>query len=221
MRFKNRQDAGDKLAAKLDKYRGQDCVVYALPRGGVVVGVEIAEYLSAPMDLVIPRKVGHPNWSEYAICAVSESGQIECNEDETDSINPHWLKEAIKTEKAEAKRRRQVYLTGRRPIDVNGVTAIITDDGIATGLTMIVAIKEVATCNPSKIVVAIPVAPAEAIKKIKRLVDEVIVLDDSEPYLGSVGAYYYDFQQTTDEEVIDLMSKIDAKNYTFTDPSTV
>jgi putative phosphoribosyl transferase len=206
MRFKNRIDAGQRLAKKLDTYIHTQCVVYALPRGGVPLGVEIARYLHAPLDLVIPRKIGHPNWPEYAVCAVTESGHIVCNEDEVKQLDSQWLERAIEVEKDEAKRRRHVYRAGRRPIDPKGKVAIITDDGIATGLTMKVAVQELADKNPDRIVIAVPVAPSDIIDDLKKYVDEVIVLEHTAPFLGSIGAYYDEFDQMLDEEVVELLS---------------
>jgi predicted phosphoribosyltransferase len=206
MRFKNRVDAGRILAKKLDKYKHIECVVYALPRGGVPLGVEIARYLHAPLDLVIPRKVGHPNWREYAICAVTESGHVVCNEDEVKQLDPQWLERAIEIEKNEAKRRRHIYLAGHQPANPTGKVAIITDDGVATGLTMRVAIQELMDKKPDHIVIAVPVAPSGAIEDLKKYVNEVITLEHAKPFLGSIGAYYDEFDQMTDEEVTKLMN---------------
>lgn len=209
MRFKNRVDAGQMLAKKLDMYKHIQCVVYALPRGGVPLGVEIARYLDAPLDLVIPRKIGHPNWSEYAVCAVTESGHTVCNEDEIKQLDPDWLERAIQIEKDEARRRRRTYLADRTPINPNGKVAIITDDGIATGLTMRVAVQELADKKPDRIVVAVPVAPSDVIEDLRKYVDEVITLEHAVIFLGSVGAYYDEFDQMSDTEVIQLMSDIE------------
>ncbi len=206
MHFRNRLEAGRLLALELDKFVGANCVVYALPRGGVVLGVEVAKYLNAPLDIIITRKVGHPNWNEYAVCAIGEGGQIVYNTDETAQLDPIWLKYGIDEARSEARRRRKVYLAGRNTIDPRGKTAIIVDDGIATGLTILAAIKELRNRKPERIIVAVPVAPAKVVSSINKLVDEVIVLETAEPYLGSVGAYYDNFEQTTDAEVTYLLS---------------
>jgi predicted phosphoribosyltransferase len=135
MRFANRQEAGRKLAEALDGFRGQAGVVYALPRGGVPLGQEVARRLGMPLDILIPRKIGHPMQPEYAICAVPEHGQRVCNPREEASVDPNWLAEAEASERAEARRRRSLYGRADAP-SVAGKLAIIVDDGIATGLTM-------------------------------------------------------------------------------------
>lgn len=206
MRFANRSQAGELLARELDSYKGTDSVVYALPRGGVILGVKIARYLNVPLDLITSRKVGHPNWEEYAICAVTEDGEPVCNQDEVESVDKVWLEKAIAKQRDEARRRRKLYLAGRKLIDIKNKIAIVTDDGIATGLTMMAAINEIKDKGPSRIVVAIPVSPPEIVVKLQRDYGvEVVALDSGEGYLGSVGIYYDNFEQITDEEVINLM----------------
>ena len=140
--FKDRIDAGKQLAEKLIQYKDQSPVVLALPRGGVVLGAEIAGSLDCALDLVIPRKIGHPANPEYAIAAVTESGALVVNEAEVGAVDPTWFEREKEAQIAEAKRRREVYLKGRKPIDLAGKTAILADDGIATGLTMQAAIRE-------------------------------------------------------------------------------
>jgi putative phosphoribosyl transferase len=211
MRFKDRTDAGKKLAQALNKFSGRQGVVYALPRGGVVLGVEIAQALRMPLDLIIPRKIGHPVSPEYAIGAVVENGEKVCNEMEVARIDPEWFRREVERERQEARRRRELYLGGMKPAPVEGKTAIIVDDGIATGLTMEVAIRDVKRRRPAHIVVAVPMAPRETVDKLMREVTEVVVLDDSPYYLGAVGAYYDHFLQVTDDEVIALMRSVMAK----------
>jgi predicted phosphoribosyltransferase len=205
MRFKDRVDAGRKLANALKKFQGQDGVVYALPRGGVVLGVEVARALDMPLDLLIPRKVGHPLQPEYAICAIVENGEMVCNQAEVERIDPQWLRREVDTERQEARRRRELYLSGRKAPPVSGKIAIIVDDGIATGLTMEVAIRDARQRHPAKLVVAVPVAPPDTVARLASEVDEFVVLDASPYYLGAVGAYYDYFNQVSDEEVIALM----------------
>jgi putative phosphoribosyl transferase len=210
MFFRNRREAGRLLAEKLEGYKDQDVVVYALPRGGVEVGVEIARHLGAPMDLIIPRKIGHPAHPEYAVCALAEDGFLVCNRDELERLDREWLQEAAGKEIAEAKRQRQLYLKGYRPVPVEGRVVIITDDGVATGLTILAAIHDVRQRNPSKVVLAVPVVPIEIANLLEDQVDEFVALEISEMYLGSVGAYYADFDQVEDDEVVRLMEEIRA-----------
>jgi putative phosphoribosyl transferase len=210
MRFRNRQEAGRQLARALDAYRNQEAVVFALPRGGVVLGVEIAKYLHAPMDLIIPRKVGHPRFPEYAVCAVTEDGHLVCNQDEVTRLDPDWLKAAIAKEQAEAKRRRLRYLANRPAVPVKGKTAIVTDDGVATGLTMLAAINDLRDRQPAKVVLAVPILPQDIALQLQKHVDEVVALDIPRNYLGSVGAYYDEFDQVEDEAVIKLLDSLQA-----------
>ncbi len=186
-------------------------VIFALPRGGVVLGFEIAKKLSAPLDLVISRKVGHPLNQEYAICAVTEDGEIICNERERAAVDGAWLAEAIQKEIAEAKRRRAKYFglakpeIGVRRVSIEGKVAIIVDDGIATGLTMRAAILDIKSKKPGKIIVAVPVVPRDIAEIMKKDADDLVALEISENFLGSVGAYYESFPQVEDEEVIKLL----------------
>jgi putative phosphoribosyl transferase len=207
MRFRDRVEAARLLAEQLDKYKGEETVVYALPRGGVVLGVEIARHLNAPLDLLIPRKIGHPSHAEYAVCAVTEEGYLVCDQEELEKLDKDWLKAEVDKEMAEAKRRRLAYLKDRPPVPAQGKTAIIVDDGVATGLTMLAAIYDVRQRHPSKVVIAVPVLPREIEVILEKQADEVIALDVPENYLGSVGAYYKHFEQVEDDEVIKLMEE--------------
>lgn len=204
IRFENRRDAGVRLAKALARYDGEDAVIYALPRGGVVLGAEVAKQLELPLALIIPRKIGHPENPEYAVCAVTEEGELVCNEEESSRLDPKWLKAAAKREQKEAKRRRAVYGGARLP--ASGKVAIIVDDGIATGLTVRAAIRTLRRELPSEVIVAAPIAPREVVEYLRKEADDVIVLDDTEPFLGAIGAYYQSFPQVTDEEVIRILA---------------
>lgn len=206
MRFKDRVEAGQKLAAALGKYKEEKVVVYAIPRGGVVVGYEIAKALAAPLDVVITRKIGHPLFPEYAVCVIAEDGDMLCNEGEAAALNKEWLQEEAEKEQREAMRRRKVYGAGREPLSPRGKIAIIVDDGIATGLTFLLAIRQLRLLEPKRIVAAIPVAPQEVAQIIKKEADELVALHIPRVYLGAVGAYYDEFDQVEDEEVIKLLS---------------
>jgi predicted phosphoribosyltransferase len=205
MRFRDRTEAGEKLAQALEKYRNQPGIIYPLPRGGVVLGVAIAQALHMPIDLVIPRKIGHPRNSEYAIGAVTETGELVANEWEMARVDPQWLERQVALERKEAKRRRERYLGSRVPLPAEGKTAILVDDGIATGLTMEAAIRDVQLRRPARIVVAIPVAPQDTADRLAALVDAVVGLEITDAYRGAVGAYYDEFYQVSDEEVIQLL----------------
>lgn len=205
--FTNRTEAGEKLAKKLEYLRGKDAIVLALPRGGVVVGYEISHALSLPLDIIATRKIGHPSNPEYAIGAVDENGTAVFNNAEISSVNERWLEEELKKQKDEARRRTKMYRKGKKHLTLTGKTVIITDDGIATGFTMRLAVKVVKKENPEKIIVAVPVAPTDSINEIKNEgADEVILLEPPEEFSGSVGAHYQEFEQVEDEEVINLLN---------------
>lgn len=205
--FKDRKEAGEKLADKLKNYKGNDMVVYALPRGGVVVADEIAKALDCPLDILVSRKIGHPFSPEYAIGAIAPDGHIIFNENEKKEIEPRELEKIIKEQTTEAKRRDVAYLGGRGHIGAQDKIAIIVDDGIATGLTMKLAVKEIKHQNPKKIIVAIPVLPKDTALSLREEVDEVVSLLEDENYLGAVGSYYEYFPQIEDNEVIKIMEK--------------
>lgn len=207
--FADRRDAGKELGYQLRAYRGR-VVVYALPRGGVETGVEVARVLDAPLDLLIARKLGHPTDPEYAICAVTETGPLICDELEVAGVDLAWLEHAEAAERAEAQRRREAYQTGRAAMPMpEGKVAIVVDDGVATGLTMRAAIAQLQARGPAKIVVAVPVAPRDAVGHLRVVADEVVVLDDPDTYIGAVGPYYESFPQLTDEDVVALLDEVD------------
>lgn len=205
--FINRQDAGNQLAQLLAAYKDQEVIVYALPRGGVQVAEEIAKFLHAPLDLVFAHKIGHPYQPEYAIGAISERGHLVG--EELKLYDPQWLEAAKKQEIKEMKRKRELYLKGKESLNVEGKVAIIVDDGIATGRTMEVGIMELRDSNPEKIVMAVPVAPRSTFDTLANLADEVIAVEvaDDEDFLGAVGAYYFEFNQVEDEEVIAILNQ--------------
>lgn len=194
------------MADKLKSYAGKEVVIYAVPRGGVVLGAEIARVLQAPLDLVITRKIGHPANPEYAVCVVAENHDLLCNPAEKARLDPKWLDKAVEEERQEAIRRRKVYLGDRSRPNVGGKTAIVVDDGVATGMTFLMALREARHLKPAKLVAAIPVLPAEMVEKIKKEADEVVYLDAPTDYVGAVGAYYDQFPQVSDDEVIRLLA---------------
>lgn len=211
MYFKDRADAGKKLSKLLEKYRNKEAVIYALPRGGVILGGEIARELSLPLSLVITRKIGHPAQKEYAICVIAEDGHMICNKDEKAFLTEDWLHKQIEQEKQEAKRRREVYLVDQKPLSAKKKIAIIVDDGIATGLTMELAIRELKHDDPKKIIVAVPVITKDISEKFKKEGVELAALEFPEFHLGSVGAYYENFPQVEDAEAIEILKNASTK----------
>lgn len=206
MRFEDRSQAGKMLAGALDGFRGQDAVVYSLPRGGVVLGYEVARHLDAPLDLIITRKIGYPGSRECAVCAVSEDGEMICDRLGATRLDPAWLKARAEEEVQEANRRRRVYLEGRPPLNAGGKVAIVVDDGVATGLTILLAIMVLKGHHPKKIVVAVPVSSPEAAERIRAEADELIALDVPDNF-SSVSEHYEEFAQLEDEDVIRLIRK--------------
>lgn len=205
MVFADRAQAGKLLAEALKKYVNKNAVIYALPRGGIVVACEVAKKLKTPLDLLVVRKISHPLNREYAIGAISENGQTVFNEAETETISQDWIEEEIHNQKTEIVRRQLIYRDGKSALPVTGKIAIIIDDGIATGLTMKAAIKELKSQNPQKIVVAVPITPPDVAEILKIQSDEFISLEIPKNFLGAVGAYYAYFPQVSDEEVINLI----------------
>lgn len=206
MTFNDRLEAGELLSKKLEKFRGQkDAVVLGLPRGGVVVAAEVARALALPLDIVVPRKIGAPENPEYAIGAITETGEAYWNEEEKKHVREDWLLRAIDKEKQEARRRLKIYRGNRSPLDLARKLVILIDDGVATGLTMRAAIKSVRAGGAREIIVAVPTGARDSIKELKKEADEVIVLD--EPlFFSAVGAFYQNFPQIEDEEVIKILN---------------
>lgn len=197
------------MAAVLEKYKNRDdVVVLALPRGGVIVAYEVARVLKAPLDIVVPRKIGAPGNPEFAIGAITESGEGIFDEAALEylQVDEDYIRKTVMEEQKEAKRRLKVYRCGRKAVPLRDKIVILIDDGIATGATMRAAIKSVRTRGAVKVLVAVPVIPADRVPLFEKEVDELVYLDA--PYdFAAVGQFYEYFEQTTDEEVIGIMEK--------------
>ena len=185
-------------------------MVLALPRGGVPVGFEIARALEAPLDLVLVRKIGAPFQPELAVGAVVDGGRAETVVNEEIirelQIPESYVMEESARQLGEIERRRELYFAGRTRVPVDGQTAIVVDDGIATGATMEAALHATRRAGPQRLVLATPVAPADTIERLRPRVDEVVCL--AAPRLfGAIGAFYEDFRQVSDEEVVDLLQR--------------
>lgn len=214
MPFKNRSDAGRKLAVALTEYRERQPIILALPRGGVPVAAEIAAALNAPLDLILVRKIGVPFQPELAMGAVvdGDTPMIVRNED---VIRHAGIEKAVfmavcDAELAEIERRRTRYLGNRQRLEVAGRTAIVVDDGIATGATTRAALRSVRARNPKKLVLAVPVAPTDSLAAMREEADDVVCLEDHELF-GAIGFYYSDFRQVSDQEVIDALDRWSAR----------
>ena len=209
MIYRDRTEAGKRLAAELEAYAGRaDVLVLALPRGGVPVAFEVAAALRAPLDIFLVRKLGVPGHEELAMGAIATGGVRVLNEDVMRYINiPDEVIDAVAAkEQRELARREQLYRDDRPAPDVRGRTVILVDDGLATGSTMRAAAAALRKQQPAKIIVAVPVAAAATCDEFRAEVDEVVCAVTPEPF-QAVGLWYKDFSQTTDEEVHDLLAQ--------------
>lgn len=209
MSYANRHDAGKQLAQALRHFAGKDTVVLALPRGGIVLGAEVAKELRAPLGLVLVRKIGHPSYAEYAIGAVAENEKPVYNESEVEAVDEDWLKEAESRARALIEHRRELYYGDDFvPPELQHKVVILVDDGIATGLTMEAAVHAVRNKQAERVIVAVPVAPRDSVDTLDALADEVLVLDNPDGFLGAVGSHYEEFDQVDDEEVRALLREV-------------
>ncbi|WP_029214532.1 phosphoribosyltransferase [Kallotenue papyrolyticum] len=207
--FRDRYDAGRRLAQRLMSYAGRsDVLVLALPRGGVPVGYEVARALGAPLDVLVVRKLGVPGHEELAMGAIATGGiRVTYDEVVHELGIPQEVIDAVTArEQRELLRREQAYRDGRPPPQVRGKTVILVDDGLATGTTMRAAAMALRQQAPARIIVAVPVAAPGSTRQLVGLVDGVVTLLQPEPFYG-VGLWYQDFTQTSDEEVRALLAR--------------
>jgi putative phosphoribosyl transferase len=212
VRFRDRQDAGQRLARRLSEYAGRrDVVVLALPRGGVPVAFEVVKALGVPLDVFVVRKLGTPGQEELAMGAIATGGVRVLNEEVVRGlrISKGTIDAVAERELRELTRRERAYRGDRLPLDIEGHTVILIDDGLATGATMRAAVRAVKEQRPAKVVVAVPTAAAETCKEFEREADEIVCLETPAPFYG-VGMWYENFAQTSDEEVRDLLSRAKA-----------
>ena len=210
-RFIDREDAGRALAADLADVDGTNAIVLGLPRGGVPVAAVVATVLGAPLDVVVVRKVGAPWQPEVAMGALASiAGSVVTvrNESVLGSVGPdaqHRFDEVVARERVELERRQELYRAGLPPLEVRGKDVVLVDDGIATGATMRAAVRALEAGGPASVIVAVPVAPADALAEIAGLVDRVVCVSVPDPF-WAVGQAYVDFTQTTDAEVARLLA---------------
>jgi putative phosphoribosyl transferase len=207
--FQNRREGGRALGARLHAYAGQpDVRVLALPRGGVPVGYEVARALGAPLDVFLVRKLGAPTYGELAMGAIADGGTRVLNEAVIAQlhISPEDIERVAEREAKELARRSRRYRGERPPTDVREKTVILVDDGLATGSTMRAAVAALRSQGPRRLVVGVPVAAAETCAELEQEVDEVTCATTPEPFYA-VGQGYRDFEQTTDEEVDELLAR--------------
>jgi len=206
--FSNRVEAGQKLAEALRRYSFEDGLVLAIPRGGVVVGFEVAEALGFPLDVIIPRKIGAPGNSELAIGAMTEFGRAIIDEQLMAHLNVplEYIERESETQKLEIQRRMQLYRQNEPYPELKDRDVIVVDDGIATGATMKAALESVKYRGAKSVTAAVPVGPPTTIEELKNQADRVVCLFMPESFYA-IGEFYDDFAQTSDGEVVDLLKR--------------
>jgi putative phosphoribosyl transferase len=210
--FGDRIDAGKQLAAALSDFAGRNGVVLAIPRGGVVVGYQIAEALNLPLDVIVPHKLGAPGNPELAVGAIAEDGTAVLDEKLISylGVSRGYIVEESDRQKAEIGRRLKVYREGMPPQNLNGKDVIVVDDGIATGSTMKATLASVKNRGAASVTVAVPVGPPSTIEELKHKADRVVCLHAPE-YFEAIGQFYVNFSQTSDQEVIELLQRLRQK----------
>ncbi len=203
MLFRNRREAGRLLLREVRAMGLEKPVVLGVPRGGVIVAAEVAAGLRAPLDVIIPRKVGAPFNPELAIGAVGQDGSVILDESLLAAlrVREDYITQKVREELREIDRRLKAFRRGKPPAPLEGMDVVVVDDGIATGLTMTAALRSVQNRSPSRLVLAVPVAPQEAVRRLADEVDDTICLHSPDPF-SAVGQWYVDFRQVEDEEVI-------------------
>ncbi len=202
MQFKDRLDAAKQLAPLLEKYAGEDGVILAIPRGGVPIGHYLARQLHFPMELLMTKKLGHPQQPEYAIGAVSLEGEfVQRNL----NVPAQYIENQVKNIRRKLQSRYKKFMGDRQPVDLKGKTVIIVDDGIATGRTILATLPILRQKQPKRLVVAVPVAPGEVAEMFEEVVDEFVCVHTPEQFFG-VGQFYEDFDQVPDGQVVQLVN---------------
>ncbi|MDZ7836025.1 MAG: phosphoribosyltransferase family protein [Alkalibacterium sp.] len=212
MKFHDRTDAGKQLAEALDLSVSEESVVLALPRGGIPLGIIIAEKYDLPFDTIQSKKIGHPHHSEYAIGAVSEEGDPLLDDFQSKRLDEKWLNSEIGRLRKKMADRRETYAKVLKKQSLKDGKVIIVDDGVATGMTVKAAIKAVKAQGAREIIIAVPIVPQDTYRELMELADEVVAVDVPDFFLGAVGAYYSDFHQVEDDEVMDILKKYNQQN---------
>jgi putative phosphoribosyl transferase len=208
--FADRRDAGRRLAEALRSYASEDPIVLALPRGGVPVAYEVATALDAPLDLLFVRKIGAPGHPELGLGALVDGAdpQVVINASVKQMVEPPpgYIDREVRRELQEIERRRDAYVGGREPLPLHDRTVLLIDDGVATGGTVRAALQGLRKTRVQRLVLGVPVGPADVIETLRTEADEVVCLSTPE-FFYAVGLWYRDFTQTTDEEVVELLDR--------------
>jgi putative phosphoribosyl transferase len=205
--FRDRIEAGRRLAQELASLEGEDVVVLGIPRGGVEVGAEVARAHGWPLDTVIPRKVRAPGNPELGLGAIAPGVRVlDERMIRTLGVSEEYLEREIADEEEEIRRRADAYRGGRPPVALKGKVVVVVDDGVATGGTAVAALRWARAQEASRVILAVPVAPAAAVGKLAREADEIVALETPEPFFA-VGQWYLDFPQTSDEEVVSRLQE--------------
>src|SRR5919108_4476633 len=205
--FRDRIDAGRRLADALVHLEGEEVVVLGVPRGGVEVAAEVAQVRGWPLDIVIPRKIGAPSNPELGLGAIAPGVRVlDDRMIRSLQVSEAYLEKEIAAQEEEIRRRTEAYRGGRAPVPVAGTVAVVVDDGVATGGTAAAALRWARAAGGSRVVLAVPVAPREAVARLSKEADEVVTLATPEPFFA-VGQWYEQFPQTADDEVVQLLER--------------
>jgi putative phosphoribosyl transferase len=205
--FADRGEAGERLAEALGSLRGQPVVVLGIPRGGVEVAAVVADALDAPLDVVIPRKIGAPGNPELGLGAVAEGVEVlDRHLIDLLGVREDYLRTEIAAQEEEIRRRSAAYRSDRPPVDLKDRIAVVVDDGVATGGTAAAALRWARSRGASKVLLAVPVAPSEGVRRLSEEADEVLALATPSPFYA-VGQWYDEFPQVSDQEVVDMLTR--------------
>lgn len=205
--FEDRVDAGERLATALSDFAGTEAVILGIPRGGVIVAEIVARELGVPLDVVVPRKIGAPGNPELGLGAIAPGVRVlDPRMLEMLDVSEEYLDREIVAQEQEIERRLHAYREGRAPVDIRGKTAIVVDDGVATGGTAVASVRWAKAQGASKVVLAVPVAPGASLARLRHEADEVVVLAAPEPFFA-VGEWYRRFDQTSDAEVVAALAR--------------
>lgn len=209
MIFRDRLDAGEKLAELLSDYRGERLAIIAIPRGGVEVGYVMAMRLDAPLEVTVPRKIGAPMDPELAVGAVAEDGTIYVDEEVAGlvGVSLDWIRSEGERELREVRRRIELYRGGKPLPALKDYIVILVDDGVATGATIIATARFLRKLEPRRLVIAVPIAPPETLPKLSREVDDVRCVETPTPFFA-IGQFYYDFSQLSDDQVLNYLMRV-------------